>query len=597
MDWTAVNRTPLGAAARGVGRFAAATAATIRNTMVFAGSGSSGWQVFLNRTRIDYAGALTDPASNSAVAAVVGWIARNFPDAPVQITQDTAGSPERIKRGQLPSNGGTGPGAMLALLRRPNRYMSGILMWRAVVTDLYATGNAYIVKIRAPSGRVIQLWWVPKRFIRPVWPTDGSVFISHYEYTVGGVIYLLREEDVIHLRDGIDPNNPRLGLSKLASLFREIYTDDEAANFTASLLTNLGVPGVVIAPANTGVATSRTDPEAVKTAFMEKFGGDKRGEPLVLTAPTDVKVLSFSPEQMNLRELRKVPEERISGVLGIAAMVAGLGAGLERSTFTNYGEARKAAYEESCIPLQSLIAADLDVQLLPDFASDAQIEREGLETGFDYRNVKALQESIEGIWKRHESSATKGLITRATFKRATGQPVDDGDEVYVIPNNYVVMPAGGSQSPAGARPPRLGGEEPPLLLATSALAIAGEVRCLNCSTLLAEQATPPYRFTCRHCKTVNAAAPGELLPAGPDPMIEVAAAMTALAAREPMTKIIFEEGAFQSDIHVAPPIIEEGAVHVSPAAVTVNLPEARGNRKTIKHNTDGQIIQIIEEPA
>jgi len=512
MDLTALNRTPIGAAARGVGRFAAATTTTIRSAMVWGGNSVSGWQVFLNRTRIDYAGRLTDPANNSAVASVVGWIARNFPDAPVQITQDLAGSPERIKRGRLPGNGGTGPGAMLALLRRPNPYMSGVLMWRAVVTDLYATGNGYIVKIRAPSGRVIQLWWIPKRFIKPVWPPDGTVFISHYEYTVGGVIYRLREEDVIHLRDGIDPNNPRLGLSKLASLFREIYTDDEAANFTAQLLTNLGVPGVVIAPANTGVASSRTDPEAVKTAFMEKFGGDKRGEPLVLTAPTDVKVLSFSPEQMNLRELRKIPEERISGVLGIAAMVAGLGAGLERSTFTNYGEARKAAYEESCIPLQSLIAADLDVQLLPDFASEDQIEREGLETGFDYRNVKALQESIEGIWKRHESSATKGLITRATFKRAIGEKVTDGDEVYVIPNNYVVMPAGGGQPPSGTRllnaPGAANGNGTELLAGggSTALVVAGEIRCLGCNQLLAEQAAPPYRFTCPRCHQVQAAA-------------------------------------------------------------------------------------------
>lgn len=503
MDLSALNRTPIGAAARGVGRFAAVATTTIRSAMVFAGSGISGWQVFLNRTRIDYAGQLNDPSTNSAVAAVVGWIARNFPDAPVQISRDANGSRELVPRST------TGPGAMLSLLRRPNPYMSGILMWRAVVADLYATGNAYIAKIRAPSGRVIQLWWIPKRFIKPVWPSDGSVFISHYEYTVAGVVYRLREEDVIHLRDGIDPNNPRLGLSKLASLFREIYTDDEAANFTASLLTNLGVPGVVIAPANTGVASSRTDPEAVKTAFMEKFGGDKRGEPLVLTAPTDVKVLSFSPEEMNLRELRKVPEERISGVLGIAAMVAGLGAGLERSTFTNYGEARKAAYEESCIPLQSLIAADLDVQLLPDFASEDQIARDGLETGFDYRHVKALQESVEGIWKRNESSATKGLITRAAFKRAVGEPVTDQDDVYVIPNNYVVVPAGGNKPPSGRLTLPGGNGASAELLPTTALALAGDIRCEGCNRLLGKRTAPTpvgaLEIKCPKCGVLAAA--------------------------------------------------------------------------------------------
>jgi ribosomal protein S27AE len=37
----------------------------------------------------------------------------------------------------------------------------------------------------------------------------------------------------------------------------------------------------------------------------------------------------------------------------------------------------------------------------------------------------------------------------------------------------------------------------PLQLTTSA------IRCESCNSLLAEQATAPYRFTCRKCHTVN----------------------------------------------------------------------------------------------
>lgn len=484
MDLTALNRTPFGAAARGVGRvaFGAATGLQTFSTIVFGGrSGSYGWRVFLNRTRIDYQSALNDPFGNSIVVAVVGWIARTFPEAPVEITREVSGAGagrERVPRAIA------GPGAMLRLLERPNRYFSGVLLMMAVVVDLYTTGNAYLVKVRNGSGRVVELWWIPKRYLRPDWPADGSVFISRYIYTVDGVEYEVPVRDVVHLRDGIDPNNPRLGLSKLASLFREIYTDDEAANFSASLLTNLGVPGVVIAPSNTGGGVGRTDPQGVKTAFQDTFGGDKRGEPLVLTAPTDVKVLSFSPEQMNLKELRRIPEERVSGVLGVSAIVAGLGAGLERSTFTNFGEARKAAYEESVIPLQRLMAAEFDVQLLPEFASEAQIEREGLDTGFDLRNVRALQESAADLWRRHESAATRGLLKRSTFKRAIGEPVEEDDEVYVIPNNFTLVPAGGNPPPSGSRTalpgggqPRLEGSPQPLLLE----AVTQEPEAIRCS--------------------------------------------------------------------------------------------------------------------
>lgn len=493
MDLTAINRTPIGAAARGVGRatYSAVYGVQQMSSFVFGGRSSSyGWRVFLNRTRIDYSTAINDPFGNSIVVAVVGWIARTFPEAPVEITREApgGGGRERVARSVA------GPGAMLRLLERPNRYYSGVLMMMAVVVDLYCTGNAYIVKVRNGSGRVVELWPIPKRFIRPDWPDDGSVFISRYIYTVDGVEYEIPEADVIHIRDGIDPNNPRLGLSKLASLLREIYTDDEAANFSAALLTNLGVPGVVIAPSNTGGAVGKTDPEGVKTAFMEKFGGDRRGEPLVLTAPTDVKVLSFSPEQMNLKELRRVPEERVSGVLGVSAIVAGLGAGLDRSTFTNFGEARKAAYEESVIPLQRLMSAEFDVQLLPEFASEQQIEREGLDTGFDLRNVRALQEAAADVWRRTESAATRGLLTRATFKRAIGEaPAPDGsDDVYVIPNNFTVLPVGGASAPpAGSRPQLVDSAAAQKLLTSSAEAtVMDPVRCSK-GHIVAGRLAPP----------------------------------------------------------------------------------------------------------
>lgn len=474
-------------------------------------AGSSwGWTVLLNRTRINYAAEVGDPTKNSMVVAIVGWIARNFPEAPVRITVRGAdGMRVAIRRGP------TGAGRMLALLERPNRYFSGALMWMAVIVDFYTTGNAYIYKVRAASGAVIELWWIPKRFIRPNWPADGSAFIGWYEYTVDGIVYELREEDIIHLRDGIDPENPRLGLSKLASLFREIYTDDEASNFTAALLTNLGVPGVILAPANT-TANVKADPEAVKKKFTETFGGDNRGGVMALSSPTEVKVLSWSPEQMNLRELRRIPEERASAVLGVPAAVVGLGSGLDQQAFTSYRDARIAAYEETVIPDHRLVAGELEVQLLPDFVDLEEIARLEMDVDFDISNVRALQESIDLVWRRADASATKGLITRAAFKRLTNQPVaaDGSDDVYILPTNYVVFPAGEPQPPATRR---AGGQFPPagvtgLLAPLEPLPQLGPgaepeaLRCHGCDRLLAEQATRPYRITCSRCRAVNEAA-------------------------------------------------------------------------------------------
>ena len=408
-----------------------------------------GWG-FLGRTRFDYAAEVgLSGQRNSAVLAVTGWIARNFPEAPVEIHRlpISEGAPTV----QIPQSA-TGLGAMLRLLEKPNDWYSGVLQWMATILDWCFTGNAYWLKVRNPNTRrVEQLWWVPSWMMEPRWdPTSNTEFIGWYEYAVDGYLYSYRVEDIVHFRDGIDPMNTRKGLSRLASLMREIFTDDEASNMTASLMRNLGVPGVIISPANTTGPMGRiADPEQTKDTFMEKFGGDKRGEPMVMSIPTEVKVLSWSPQQMDLRSLRKVPEERISAVYGVAAIVAGLGAGLDRSTFANFGEARKAAYEEAIIPMQRLFAAELEVQLLPEWGNV-----EGVDVWFNFRKASAMAENAAEVWRRSTDAAVKGLMTRADWKRAVGMSVVDGDDVYIMANNMLLLnPTQRPPLPQPAAPP------------------------------------------------------------------------------------------------------------------------------------------------
>jgi len=397
----------------------------------FTGSVGTGWSAFLNRTAYDYAAAVGDGTKNSAVVAALSWIARNFPEAPVRVR-------EYNPDGDLDST--TDPGALrlIQLVARPNAFLSGPLQWMATLVDYWVTGNACWVKVRGgPGGAVTELWWVPWSTIKPKWPTDGSTYISHYEYKPDGSTTIrIEPTDVVHFRYGIDPENIRVGRSPIYAVLREVFTDDEAANFSASLVRNMGVPGLVIIPPE-GSVISQDDADTIKAKTKAAFGGDNRGEPLVMSALSDVKVLSFSPEQMNLRELRKLPEERITAVMGVPAIVAGLGAGLDRSTFANYAEAREAAYEENIIPTQRILSSDLDIQLLPDFVADPT----KYAIDFDISKVRVLQEDQNGLWTRAGDAAAKGLITLSEFRAQVGLPVDDAiHNVYLRPFNVVEVP-------------------------------------------------------------------------------------------------------------------------------------------------------------
>jgi hypothetical protein len=149
-------------------------------------------------------------------------------------------------------------------------------------------------------------------------------FISHYEYKPDALPIRIETADVVHFRWGLDPQNPRKGCSPLKTLLREIFTDDEASNYTAAMLRNVGVPPVVISPGKDAKPTQE-ELDEVKSTYIAKTTGDRRGEPIVMRGETSVQVLGFNPQQMDMRMARRVPEERVSAVLGIPAAVVGLG--------------------------------------------------------------------------------------------------------------------------------------------------------------------------------------------------------------------------------------------------------------------------------
>jgi len=407
--------------------------------------------ITLGRTRYDYAGQVGNGRGNSAVEAVVRWVARTFPEAPVEVWAKAADGTEKAVAGH----------GLTRLVARPNPYYSGELLWRATLADLVADGNGYWIKRRNGLRGPVQLWWAPSWTMTPAYPADDpTVFISHYDYTVNGQTEAIAVEDVVHFRDMPDPENPRKGLSPIKALAREIFTDDEGANFTASLLKNMGVPGVIISPEGEGDTITSDDAKAVKQDFKSKFGGDNRGEPMIVPARTRVSMLSWSPQQMNMRDLRKIPEERITAQLGIPAVVVGLGAGLDRSTFANMKEAREAAYESYIIPTQRLIGADLGNQLLRDFERNV----DGFRVGFDLRNVRVLQEDENAKWTRVTAAFGGGLIMRSRAKEMIGEQPEPGDELYL-------EPAGATEVGPDAKEPE---PAPTMAPAVNAVGIAGE---------------------------------------------------------------------------------------------------------------------------
>ncbi len=397
-------------------------------------SGIFGISELLPATKINYAAKVGDGLRSSVLAAPFNWIARNFPQAvPVVDEVEENEQWERVPRHP-----------MIELLRRPNDFYSGRTMFMALSVDI-SWGNAYLLKIRNQADEVIQLWYVPRGQLVARWPRDGSEYISHYEYTVGGRRQdNVRPEDVIHFRFGLDPRNPRMGLTQIGALMREVYTDDEAANFAGSILQNMGIIGVVISPKEGGTA-NKDDVKELKNYMKQAFTGDKRGEMMALGSPTDVNVMQYNMQGFDVSPIRDIAEERVCAALGIPAAVVGFGTGLQQTKVgATMREMRKMAWEDGIIPLQGAMAEDLEQQLLPDFEEDTSTTR----VRFDTSDVAALQEE-EGI--KHEKirkDVAAGIITVSQGQALLGYPVDEKRNVYLQPVNIIQLPDGVVSAPA-----------------------------------------------------------------------------------------------------------------------------------------------------
>ena len=383
----------------------------------------------LARTRFDYRKAIGDGLDASVVTAPIQWMQRALPEARLSVSRVDAKGVRQVLDNH----------PMLQLIARPNAYYGDIALWAGTVLSWCLDGNAYWLKVRNGVGRPAELWYVPHWTMEPIGSDDGSEFLTHYIYRPGGGIAPMRISpvDVVHFRHGIDPRNPRKGISPLDGVIREIFMDLESSNFVASLLRNMGVPGVVVSPKSGGIV-SNDDVEATKAWFKQAFGGDRRGEPLVMGAPTDVSQFGFNPGQMNMSEARDIAEERVCAQLGIPAAVVGFGAGLQSTKVgATMSELIKLAWRNGVLPVGRAFADELDRSLLLDFGRADQ-----LKSFFDTSEVLALSDDEDRLTTRIMAQVSGGLITLAEAREALGWDVDPSHQIYLRPAMALETPAG-----------------------------------------------------------------------------------------------------------------------------------------------------------
>ena len=382
-----------------------------------------------------------DGSNNSAVVACLNVLATSFAEPRPLVYKDTdAGDFEFVKDHPI-----------IKLLERPNPFTSGTLLAHYIVVSLSAYGDAYLYKNRNTDGSVVQLVPLMPNLVEP--KGDEDTLITHFKYSpyggLGGNSIVVPTNDIVHIRNGIDPNNHRRGFAPLKSVLREILGDEAAGQYAAALLHNMAVPGVILSPKDDSMGgPSKEEAEAISAMYKQKFGGKNRGAPMVLSGSMNVEVVSFSPDQMNLAELRKIPEERVSAVLGVPAILAGLGAGLDAATYNNTRELREFFTEQKLVPLWKSVASELTHQLLrKDFSAQE------LHIKYNLDDVRALSQDKDDVYKRMNTAVSGGWVTIGEARKQAGLSTDETHDVYLRPLNMVEVSANGER-PVQEDPPK-----------------------------------------------------------------------------------------------------------------------------------------------
>ena len=382
----------------------------------------------LPRTSYIYSNDVKRGLRSNVFMSPVMWVMRTSTEADARLQAKRQGMWQWVEDSEIEQ-----------LLNEPNPFYGGDEMFKGLTLSYQMDGNAYIKTTRNVFGSIIQLDYIPHWLIRPETLEGSNDLITHYEYTPGGERFLLAPRDVIHIRFGLDPRNVRIGLSPLKALMREIFTDDEAANFSATILRNMGVPGLLVSPKEGARQPTKAEVDETKEFFSTSFNRDRRGEPLVMGAPTDVKQFGFDPNQLTLANLRDIAEERVCAALGIPAAIIGFGAGLQQTKVgATMRELRRLAWAACINPMHNSFGKQIGRQLIPEFRSQTRRFR----IRFDTREVSAFSEEETEKAARIGTLVEKGIMRVDKAQEIMGLEVDESQAIYLRSTNTLAVPAG-----------------------------------------------------------------------------------------------------------------------------------------------------------
>ncbi len=242
---------------------------------------------------------------------------------------------------------------------------------------------------------------------------DGVIgYIYWHDGRGGGEDEFIPVEDVAHWSPIPDPLSEARGMSWLTPVVREINADMAMTEHKAQFLANAATPNMVLRYSQ---KLGKETVDALRERWQARYGGPANGwKTAVLDEGADLTVVGSNFEQMAFTGVQSAGEGRIAIASGVPPIVAGLAAGLQAATYSNYEQALKAFANGTMAFLwQSAAAALAKLVEVPG----------GARLWYDVTAIPALREA-----------ETLRAEAAFTWSKAAGELIRAGYEPQTVQN-------------------------------------------------------------------------------------------------------------------------------------------------------------------
>lgn len=337
----------------------------------------------------------------------------------------------------------TGPYARL--IDDPCDTLDPFSFWLWLTTTIEIYGEAYLLKLRGPSGKPVKLLPMHPAMVQIERDNTG---VLTYKF-MGQPNEAIPERDVVPFRR-YNPENTMRGLSRLEPLRSTLLNEDSARRATASWWDNMGRPSMIL---STEKKLGEEGKNRLKNAFQAKHGGaGNAGGTVVLEDGITATQMQLSAEEMQYIESRKLNREEVCAVYDIAPPAVHI---LDHATFSNITEQFRSVYRDSVSFRIEFIESVLNFHIGREFNGARRAKfcvADVLRGDFEKRAPAAVQLVQSGIMKPSEARPMfdlddAGPLADKLYANSAIRPLGEEPPEPPEPARQLELPEGESDRP------------------------------------------------------------------------------------------------------------------------------------------------------